>query len=62
MSFIRAPAIERVGGKVEILASFDGKPTAVRQGNQLGMTFHPELQHESTILEYFIEKVIKVRQ
>ena len=45
--FIRAPVIERVGPEVEVLASLsDGAPIAVRQGNLLGSTFHPELTND----------------
>ena len=41
--FIRAPAIDEVDGDVAVLASVDGRPVAVRQGNVLGTSFHPEL-------------------
>ena len=43
MSFIRAPQIEFCGPGCEVLAEHEGRITAVRQGNQLAMTFHPEL-------------------
>ena len=57
MSFIRAPAIERVGNGLEIIAEYKGRPVAVRQGNQLAMAFHPELGTDDTILKYFIALV-----
>ncbi|MCS7118671.1 MAG: pyridoxal 5'-phosphate synthase glutaminase subunit PdxT [Archaeoglobaceae archaeon] len=41
--FIRAPVIEDVGEKVEILAKFEDKIVAVQQDNILGLAFHPEL-------------------
>ncbi len=41
--FIRAPAIDTVGEDVEILATWDGRPVAVRQKNIVGTAFHPEL-------------------
>jgi len=41
--FIRAPGILEAGEGVEVLAALGGKPIAVRQGNILGTTFHPEL-------------------
>ena len=47
--FIRAPKITRVGEGVEILASYDGSPVLVRQGNIWGSTFHPELAGELAI-------------
>ena len=43
-SFIRAPRIEALlGDGVEVLASVDGAPVAVRQGPLLAMSFHPEV-------------------
>ncbi|MBV8154901.1 MAG: pyridoxal 5'-phosphate synthase glutaminase subunit PdxT, partial [Candidatus Eremiobacteraeota bacterium] len=41
--FIRAPWIERLGPRVELLAERDGHGVMVRQGNVLGTSFHPEL-------------------
>ena len=43
LMFIRAPRIVRHGPSVEILASVDGEPVIVRQGNVYGATCHPEL-------------------
>ncbi|TKR25531.1 pyridoxal 5'-phosphate synthase glutaminase subunit PdxT [Natronomonas salsuginis] len=47
--FIRAPAIDEVGPDVEVLATVDGRPVAVRQGAILGTSFHPELTDDSRI-------------
>jgi len=44
--FIRAPRLRRPGARVEVLARVDGWPVAVRQGNVLATTFHPELTGE----------------
>jgi 5'-phosphate synthase pdxT subunit len=44
--FIRAPWVEHVGDGVEVLAEVDGHPVAVRQGNILAVSFHPELTGE----------------
>jgi 5'-phosphate synthase pdxT subunit len=41
--FIRAPRVHRAGPAVEVLASVDGRPVMVRQGNLLATAFHPEL-------------------
>jgi 5'-phosphate synthase pdxT subunit len=41
--FIRAPWIERHGSGVEVLASYEGHPVAVREGAVLASAFHPEL-------------------
>ncbi|QGU05323.1 pyridoxal 5'-phosphate synthase glutaminase subunit PdxT [Corynebacterium comes] len=47
-AFIRAPAVTRVGGDVEILSTYRGSIVAVRQGDVLGMSFHPELTGDAT--------------
>ena len=57
MSFIRAPSIERVGTGVTVLSEFDGKPTAVMQGNQLALAYHPELLSDHRILTWFLERI-----
>jgi pyridoxal 5'-phosphate synthase pdxT subunit len=41
--FIRAPAVERVGPGVEVLAELDGRPILVRQDALLSAAFHPEI-------------------
>ena len=41
--FIRAPWVERHGDGVEVLASHEGHPVAVREGTVLAAAFHPEL-------------------
>ena len=58
--FIRAPAVERVGPGVEILASVDtpdGPSRAVlcRQGAILVAAFHPELSGDVRLHELFLE-------
>ncbi|MFD1684094.1 pyridoxal 5'-phosphate synthase glutaminase subunit PdxT [Halobellus litoreus] len=47
--FIRAPAIDEVGDGVEVLAEWDGRPVAVRDGPVVGTAFHPELTDDSRI-------------
>ena len=47
--FIRAPWIEEHGPEVEVLASIDGRPVAVRQGGVLLCAFHPELTDDSRV-------------
>ena len=53
MTFIRAPYIAQAGEGVEILAEVDGKIVAARQGRQLVTAFHPELDGDTRIHEYF---------
>ena len=57
MSFIRAPSIERVGTGVTVLSDFGGKPTAVMQGNQLALAYHPELLADHRVLAWFLERI-----
>jgi 5'-phosphate synthase pdxT subunit len=47
--FIRAPRITAVGEGVDVVATFAAEPIAVRQGNVLGATFHPELLGDATL-------------
>ena len=55
--FIRAPWVEEPGEGVEVLAEIDGHPVAVRQGNVLAVSFHPELGDERRLHERFVERV-----
>jgi 5'-phosphate synthase pdxT subunit len=52
--FIRAPWVERAGDGVEVLASVDGHPVAVRQGALLATSFHPELTPDVRVHELFV--------
>ena len=46
--FIRAPIIEEVGPDVDVLARLDdGRIVAVREGNVIATSFHPELAGET---------------
>lgn len=55
MTFIRAPYIEQVSEGVEILAKVDDKIVGVRYGNQLGLSFHPEVTENMAVHKYFLE-------
>ncbi|WP_315275935.1 pyridoxal 5'-phosphate synthase glutaminase subunit PdxT [Kocuria carniphila] len=50
-AFIRAPAVTRVGDDVEVLARYQDSVVAVRQGNILAISFHPELTGDVTVHE-----------
>ncbi|HEX8086601.1 MAG TPA: pyridoxal 5'-phosphate synthase glutaminase subunit PdxT [Solirubrobacteraceae bacterium] len=52
--FIRAPWVAEAGDEVEVLASVDGHPVAVRQGNVLAVAFHPELTDDTRVHEAFL--------
>lgn len=53
--FIRAPIVIQGGKGVETLAEYDGKVVAVRQGNLLGTSFHPELTDDRRVHEWFLK-------
>jgi len=56
--FIRAPLIEQVDGKVEILARLaDNTIVAARQGKFLALAFHPELTDDPRLHQYFLDIV-----
>lgn len=54
-TFIRAPFVMETGPGVETLAEVDGNVVAVRQGSQLALAFHPELDDDTRIHELFLE-------
>jgi len=55
--FIRAPWIAERGPEVVVLAEVDGHPVAVRQGNVLALSFHPELAGEDRVHRLLLELV-----
>lgn len=57
MTFIRAPYIESVSGAAQALSVVNGKIVAAREGNQLVTAFHPELNSDTSVHEYFVEMV-----
>jgi pyridoxal 5'-phosphate synthase pdxT subunit len=54
-AFIRAPWVAEAGPEVEVLAEVDGKVVAVRQGNLLATSFHPELSGELRLHRWFVD-------
>lgn len=59
MTFIRAPYIDSVGNGVEVLSEVNGHIVAARQKNVLVTSFHPELNTDTTVHTYFVEKIVK---
>ncbi|MGW2010971.1 pyridoxal 5'-phosphate synthase glutaminase subunit PdxT [Streptomyces nigrescens] len=59
--FIRAPWVESVGGAVAVLATYDGHTVAVRQGNVLATSFHPELTGDHRVHALFVDMVRRAR-
>lgn len=60
MVFIRAPKIERVGPDVKVIATEGGDPVAVRQGNVMAATFHPELSQDTRVHQAFLDLISDV--
>jgi pyridoxal 5'-phosphate synthase pdxT subunit len=52
--FIRAPLVERAGA-VEVMASHDGHPVAVRHGRIMALAFHPELSGDLRLHREFVK-------
>jgi 5'-phosphate synthase pdxT subunit len=59
--FIRAPAVEKVSGDVQVLAKFQDKIVAVKQGNIIAVAFHSELTPDTRLHEYFLRMCQKAR-
>jgi pyridoxal 5'-phosphate synthase pdxT subunit len=60
--FIRAPWVEAAGDGVETLATIPtgeaaGRVVAVRQGNLMATSFHPEVGGDDRVHRYFVELV-----
>lgn len=60
--FIRAPWVERVGEGVDVLATVPNGPAAgaivaVRSGNVMATSFHPEVSGDTRVHEYFVDMV-----
>jgi pyridoxal 5'-phosphate synthase pdxT subunit len=60
--FIRAPWVEKAGAGVDVLGRVvggpaDGKIVAVRQGNVLATSFHPELTGDRRVHAMFVDLV-----
>ncbi len=63
--FIRAPVVEEVGDAVQVLARLaprpteggDGRIVAVRQGDLLATSFHPEVTADARIHQVFVDLV-----
>lgn len=60
--FIRAPWVERHGSGVEVLASYEGHPVAVREGSVLACAFHPELTEDSRLHALFMAMTTGARE
>jgi 5'-phosphate synthase pdxT subunit len=55
--FIRAPSVSEVGSDVEVLSKFNEKIVAVKKGNVIGISFHPELTQDVSLHKYFVNLI-----
>ena len=58
--FTRAPFLKSYDDSkddIEVLAEYDSKIVAIKQGKNLAMSFHPELTEDTRIHEYFINLI-----
>jgi 5'-phosphate synthase pdxT subunit len=60
--FIRAPWVESRGPEVEVLASFEGHPVAIREGSVLACAFHPELADDPRFHAIFMAMTTAARE
>jgi 5'-phosphate synthase pdxT subunit len=60
--FIRAPWVDRHGAGVEVLASIEGHPVAIREGNVLACAFHPELTDDPRFHAIFMAMATAARE
>jgi 5'-phosphate synthase pdxT subunit len=60
--FIRAPWVESHGPEVEVLASYNGHPVAVREGTVLASAFHPELTDDPRFHAIFMAMITSARE
>ena len=56
--FIRAPSISSASGDVEVLARLNEKIVAIKKGNIIGTSFHPELTDDLAVHRYFVDMVM----
>lgn len=57
MTFIRAPYIDSVQGEADALAVVDKHIVAARQGRQLVTAFHPELNDDTRVHDFFLHMI-----
>ena len=55
--FIRAPSVSDVGSDVEVLAKYNDRIIAIKKGNVIGTSFHPELTTDISLHKYFVNLV-----
>ena len=57
--FIRAPRILKVGSDVKVLGRVDNNIVLAREKSVLVSTFHPELENDIRVHQYFVDMIKK---
>lgn len=57
-SFIRAPIVRDPGGAEVIATLASGEIVGVRQGNIVGISFHPEVSNDSRVHEWWFRTIV----
>ena len=57
MTFIRAPYVSDVHDGTRVLASVEDRIVGVQYNNQLAFSFHPELDGDNRLHQYFVQMV-----
>jgi 5'-phosphate synthase pdxT subunit len=52
--FIRAPIVSKLGKEARSICKYRGSIVAVRQGNRIGTSFHPELTDDDSMHRWFL--------
>ncbi len=52
--FIRSPSVSEASSDVEVLAKFNEKIVAIKKGNIIATSFHPELTKDVSLHKYFL--------
>lgn len=55
--FIRAPSVSNIGDGIEVLAKLNEKIVAIKKGNIIGTSFHPELTDDVAVHKEFVKMV-----
>ncbi|OQD58858.1 glutamine amidotransferase subunit [Methanobrevibacter arboriphilus JCM 13429 = DSM 1125] len=69
--FIRAPSVSnilngtkdessQIKNQVQILSVLDSNIIAVKQGNNIAMSFHPELTDDTRLHEYYLNQILEL--
>jgi len=56
--FIRSPVVTEMKNGVDAIATLNNKIVAIKQGNVIGTSFHPELANDTRLHKYFAQLVI----